>query len=147
MSISRECHPHSQLKWSVTPAKNAGRSRSAKKKALPLMIHPPPTPINGHTYGVGEFCHYISKLQRASQRSHSMNQVTNPPYRYVKKKKTAIYDVLWIYKQGHAFAFGELWKDVGRKPLLNNAEVDWYARVLASSSAEKIYYIGREGKK
>ena len=52
-----------------------------------------------------------------------MNKVMNTPYEYMKHKKTAVYESLSRYQQGHVFGFGEEWKIVGRNSLLNDADV------------------------
>ena len=91
-----------------------------------------PKPHNGHIYGVGEFCDAMKDLTK-KQQTHFMNQVMASPYNYVKKKKSLVYKVL--YKLGRAYAFDEPWNDEGRKPILNDSQIDECVLSFAANSA------------
>ena len=146
----KEAHPEKQFKLTLIEeyvgvregsssrksqkitAKRAILSCSAKK-ALPLSIPEPPKPHNGHTYGVGEFFDAMKDLTK-KQRTHFMNQVMASPYNYVKKKKSLVYKVLNLHKLGHTYAFDEPWNDEGRRPILNDSQIDKCVISFAANS-------------
>ena len=51
------------------------------------------------------------------------------------KKKSLVYKVLNFHKLGCTFAFDKLWNDEGRKPILNDSQIDECVLSFAANSA------------
>lgn len=123
-----------------SPAVQASKvtSRSAKKRrgnALPLTVPDPPPPKNGTTYGMGEFIAVMAPYPKYShKRSAMLNKVVGS---YVKRDKATAYRALKASEEGKRYAFDEPWPHVGRKPLMNDAELDSCAKLIVSTPGEK----------
>ena len=131
-------------------AKKARRSQPKRRK-LPMST--PPKPVKDKhgndclTYGMGEFLYHLLQRKNGHERGAFITSVNakeirpgvQNPHRYVTASRSTVYKIIAEYNnKGTALGFKEVWNNVGRRPLLKDAELEECVAKMNADPTKKI---------